>query len=138
MQCGGVVARTQGGGEQADLGQGEDERRAGGARGLGRALETADALRRIGQPHRLGGDEPSPRPSAGPVPVDEPAHRAWALFGFAHVYTGIAQRAYDLTVHNVHRRTSIALTRSMAHHPEVQHQIAEMWIKLEAIDGYLG
>jgi alkylation response protein AidB-like acyl-CoA dehydrogenase len=62
---------------------------------------------------------------------------AWALLGFAHVYAGIAQRAYDLTVQNVHRRTSIALTRSMAHHPEVQHEIAEMRIRLEAIDGYL-
>ena len=63
---------------------------------------------------------------------------AWALLGFAHVYTGIAQRAYDLAVQNAHRRTSIALTRSMAHHPEVQHEIAEMRIKLESIDGYLG
>jgi alkylation response protein AidB-like acyl-CoA dehydrogenase len=63
---------------------------------------------------------------------------AWALLGFAQVYAGIAQRAYDLTVQNAHRRTSIALTRSMAHHPEVQHEVAEMRIKLEAIDGYLG
>ena len=63
---------------------------------------------------------------------------AWALLGFAHVYTGIAQRAYDLAVQNAHRRTSIALTRSMAHHPEVQHEIAEMRIKLESIDGYVG
>jgi alkylation response protein AidB-like acyl-CoA dehydrogenase len=42
---------------------------------------------------------------------------AWALLGFAHVYAGIARRAYDLAVQNAHRRSSIALTRSMAHHP---------------------
>jgi alkylation response protein AidB-like acyl-CoA dehydrogenase len=63
---------------------------------------------------------------------------AWALLGFANVYTGIAQRAYDLTVERVHQRTSVALTRSMAYHPEMQHSVAEMRIALEAIDGYLG
>jgi alkylation response protein AidB-like acyl-CoA dehydrogenase len=63
---------------------------------------------------------------------------AWALLGFANVYTGIAQRAYDMTVQRVHQRTSVALTRSMAYHPEVQHSVAEMRIALEAIDGYLG
>jgi alkylation response protein AidB-like acyl-CoA dehydrogenase len=62
---------------------------------------------------------------------------AWALLGFANVYTGIAQRAYDLTVERAHQRTSVALTRSMAYHPEVQHSVAEMRIALEAIDGYL-
>ena len=40
---------------------------------------------------------------------------AWALLGFAQVYTGIADRAFDLAVQSAHRRTSIALTRSMAH-----------------------
>ena len=35
----------------------------------------------------------------------------------------------------MHERTSIALTRSMAYHPEVQHHVAEMRIHLEAIDG---
>ena len=38
----------------------------------------------------------------------------------------------------MHRRTSVALTRSMAYHPGVQHEVAEMRIALEAIDGYLG
>jgi alkylation response protein AidB-like acyl-CoA dehydrogenase len=56
---------------------------------------------------------------------------AWAMLGFANVYTGIAERAFDLTVARAHQRTSIALTRSMAHHPEVQHDIAEMRIALE-------
>src|SRR3954469_13148314 len=63
---------------------------------------------------------------------------AWSLLGFANVYAGMAQRAFDLTVERVHQRTSLALTRSMAYHPEVQHEIAEMRIALESIDGYLG
>ena len=32
------------------------------------------------------------------------------------------------------QRSSIALTRSMAHHPEVQHEVAEMRMALDAID----
>jgi alkylation response protein AidB-like acyl-CoA dehydrogenase len=62
---------------------------------------------------------------------------AWGLLGFATVYSAIAQRAYDETVRNAHKRSSIALTRSMAYHPGVQHEIAEMRIALEAIDAYL-
>lgn len=59
---------------------------------------------------------------------------AWALLGFSAVYSSIARRAYDLTVAKMHDRSSIALTRSMAYHPEVQHQVAEMRIALETID----
>ncbi|MCM3920084.1 acyl-CoA/acyl-ACP dehydrogenase [Frankia sp. AiPs1] len=62
---------------------------------------------------------------------------AWALLGFANVYAGIAQRAFDLTVAKVHQRTSIALTRSMAYHPEVQHEVAEMRMDLETVDALL-
>jgi len=62
---------------------------------------------------------------------------AWALLGFGAVYAGIARRAYDLTVDKMPDRTSIALTRSMAHHPEVQHYVAEMRMNLELIDAYL-
>jgi alkylation response protein AidB-like acyl-CoA dehydrogenase len=62
---------------------------------------------------------------------------AWALLGFAGVYSAIARRAFDETVTSVHQRRSIALTRSMAYHPEVQHHVAEMRIHLEAIDAYL-
>ena len=36
-----------------------------------------------------------------------------------------------------HRRTSIALTRSMAHHPEVQHHVAEMRMTLESAGALL-
>ena len=62
---------------------------------------------------------------------------AWALLGFGAVYAGIARRAYDLTVDKLPHRTSIALTRSMAHHPEAQHYVAEMRMNLELIDAFL-
>lgn len=62
---------------------------------------------------------------------------AWALLGFAAVYSAMAHRAFDETVKRVHERKSIALTRSMAYHPGVQHQVAEMRIHLEAIDAHL-
>src|SRR5690349_2662034 len=44
---------------------------------------------------------------------------AWALVGFSSTYLGAAKRAYDLTVERLPKRSSIALTRSLAHHPEV-------------------
>ncbi len=62
---------------------------------------------------------------------------AWALLGFAAVYSAIAHRAYDDIVAKMHERTSIALTRPLAYHPEVQHHVAEMRIHLEALDAHL-
>lgn len=62
---------------------------------------------------------------------------AWALLGFASVYLGASQRAFDLTVSRMPQRTSIALTRSMAHHPEVQHLVADMRIALDASEAML-
>jgi alkylation response protein AidB-like acyl-CoA dehydrogenase len=62
---------------------------------------------------------------------------AWALLGFASVYAGIARRAFDMTVQSAHKRQSIALTRSMAYHPEVQHHVAEMRMALESIDSQI-
>ena len=62
---------------------------------------------------------------------------AWALLGFAAVYLGAARRAFDLTVARMPQRTSVALTRSMAHHPEVQHNVAEMRIALDAAEAML-
>jgi alkylation response protein AidB-like acyl-CoA dehydrogenase len=62
---------------------------------------------------------------------------AWALIGFAGVYASIARRAYDDTIAAMHRRTSIALTRPMAYHPGVQHDVAEMRIHLEAMTAHL-
>jgi alkylation response protein AidB-like acyl-CoA dehydrogenase len=62
---------------------------------------------------------------------------AWALLGFASTYLGAAKRALDLTVERAPRRSSIALTRSMAHHPEVQHEVAEMRIAYDAAEALL-
>src|SRR5215510_2276252 len=62
---------------------------------------------------------------------------AWALLGFAASYLGAARRAFDLTIETMPRRTSIALTRSMAHHPEVQHNVADMRVALDAAGALL-
>ena len=62
---------------------------------------------------------------------------AWAFIGFASVYSGIAQRAFDITLESAKKRSSIALTRSMAYHPEVQHQVAEMRMALEAMAAHV-
>jgi len=71
---------------------------------------------------------------AGPFHV---ALFAWALLGFAGVYLGLARRAYDEVLAQLPRRTSMALSRSMAYHPEVQHIVAEMRIALEAATSHL-
>jgi alkylation response protein AidB-like acyl-CoA dehydrogenase len=62
---------------------------------------------------------------------------AYALLGFGNIYYGLARRVLELTVDLVKSRGSIAMTRSMAHHPEVQHDIAEMVMELEAIGAQL-
>jgi alkylation response protein AidB-like acyl-CoA dehydrogenase len=62
---------------------------------------------------------------------------AVALGGISSVYAGIAHRALELSVQTARRRTSIALTRSMAYHPEVQHNVAMMVRQLEAADAQL-
>jgi alkylation response protein AidB-like acyl-CoA dehydrogenase len=62
---------------------------------------------------------------------------AWGLLGFASVYLGAAGRAFDITIERMPQRTSIALTRSMAHHPEVQHHVAEMRMAYDAAEALL-
>jgi len=62
---------------------------------------------------------------------------AWALLGFGNIYYGLARRALDLTLETVKTRRSLALSRSMAHHPGVQHRVAEMGLELEAIEPHL-
>ena len=58
---------------------------------------------------------------------------AWAQCTFGNVYYAIGRRALDLAVEGVKKRTSLAVTRSMAYHPEIQHCVAEMLLELEAI-----
>jgi alkylation response protein AidB-like acyl-CoA dehydrogenase len=62
---------------------------------------------------------------------------AWGMLGFGAVYLGIADRAFDLTIRAVAGRTSIALSRSLAHHPGVQTGVAAMRMKLEAATAHL-
>ena len=61
----------------------------------------------------------------------------WALVGFGNIYYGMAQRALDMTLDQVKKKHAMALTRSMAYHPEVQHGVAEMGIELEGIGPHL-
>jgi alkylation response protein AidB-like acyl-CoA dehydrogenase len=58
---------------------------------------------------------------------------AWALTNFAQVYYGLASRMLELTIDHVKSKGSLALTRTMAHHPEVQRNVADMVMELEAI-----
>jgi len=62
---------------------------------------------------------------------------AWALVGFGNIYYGLARRAYDLTLQSVKSKRSIALTRSMAYHAELQHAVAEMTLALDTIGPHL-
>jgi alkylation response protein AidB-like acyl-CoA dehydrogenase len=56
----------------------------------------------------------------------------WAEPTFASIYLGLAERARDVAAAGVKKRTSLALTRSMAYHPEVQRCFSEMQLALEA------
>jgi alkylation response protein AidB-like acyl-CoA dehydrogenase len=58
---------------------------------------------------------------------------AVALTGLSSVYYAIALRARDLAVEATKKKTSLALTRSMAYHPEMQHAAAEMSLRIQAM-----
>ncbi|MGD8395700.1 MAG: acyl-CoA dehydrogenase family protein [Candidatus Eiseniibacteriota bacterium] len=62
---------------------------------------------------------------------------AWGVIGFGNVYYGMARRAFDMTVEKVKTKSSLALSRSMAYHPEIQHAVADMLLELEAIEPHL-
>jgi alkylation response protein AidB-like acyl-CoA dehydrogenase len=62
---------------------------------------------------------------------------AWALMGFGNIYYGLAKRALDLSIATAKGKGSMALSRSLAYHPEVQHAIADMVIELESIGPHL-
>ena len=62
---------------------------------------------------------------------------AWALMGFGNIYYGLAKRALDHSITAAKSKGSVALTRSMAYHPEIQHAIADMVIELESIGPHL-
>ena len=57
----------------------------------------------------------------------------WPLSLIAAVYLGIADRAMELAVANATRKQSMAIPRgAYAYNPFVQHQIAEMYLALDA------
>ena len=58
---------------------------------------------------------------------------AWALLGFANVYYGVAKRAIDLALPSIKGKTSVAVSRTMAYHPGIQHAVAEMMLAYEPI-----
>jgi alkylation response protein AidB-like acyl-CoA dehydrogenase len=62
---------------------------------------------------------------------------AWALIGFANVYYGLAQRALELAVQSARNRKALAVTRTMAYHPEVQHSIAQAALAVESMGPYV-
>ncbi|MGE3271533.1 MAG: acyl-CoA dehydrogenase family protein [Chloroflexota bacterium] len=62
----------------------------------------------------------------------------WAEPTFGSVYLGLAQRALDLTLESVKTKRSIAqMNRSMAYHPEVQHNVAEMVLALDGATAHV-
>jgi alkylation response protein AidB-like acyl-CoA dehydrogenase len=61
----------------------------------------------------------------------------WALLGFANVYYGMAQRAIDLALPGIKAKTALAVSRTMAYHPEVQHAVAEMMLEFDSIGPHI-
>ncbi len=59
---------------------------------------------------------------------------AWGEPTFGGIYLGIAKRAMDLSVTTARKRTSLALGRSFAYHPEVQHHVAQMTFQFDAAE----
>jgi alkylation response protein AidB-like acyl-CoA dehydrogenase len=59
---------------------------------------------------------------------------AWALLNFGSIYLGLAERARDLAVAGVQKKTSVALGgRSMKYHPMLQQSFAEMTLEIESM-----
>lgn len=57
----------------------------------------------------------------------------WPLSLIGAVYLGIADRALELAVDSSRRKSSIAIERgAYAYNPMVQHQVAEMYLELDA------
>jgi alkylation response protein AidB-like acyl-CoA dehydrogenase len=62
----------------------------------------------------------------------------WPLSLMAAVYLGIADRAFELAVAGARRKSSIAIERgAYAYNPMVQHQVAEMYLELDAASATL-
>jgi alkylation response protein AidB-like acyl-CoA dehydrogenase len=57
----------------------------------------------------------------------------WAEPTFGSIYVGLAERARDLAAAGVKKRTSLAVSRSMAYHPEIQRCFSDMQLALEGV-----
>jgi alkylation response protein AidB-like acyl-CoA dehydrogenase len=62
---------------------------------------------------------------------------AWALLNFGSIYCAVAERARDIAVASAHKRTSLAVSRPMAYHPEIQHLFSEMQMEIEAMSAHI-
>jgi alkylation response protein AidB-like acyl-CoA dehydrogenase len=62
---------------------------------------------------------------------------AWGDMGFANIYYSMAQRAIDLTLPAIRGKTSLAVSRSMAYHPEIQHAVADMMLDFDPIGPHI-
>jgi len=62
---------------------------------------------------------------------------AWALMGYGNIYYGVAQRAMDLALPGIKNKKSVAVSWSMAYHPEIQHMVAEMALAFDPIGPHL-
>jgi len=56
-----------------------------------------------------------------------------ALLNFGAIYHAIAERARDVAITSARKRTSLAVSRSLAYHPEMQHLFSEMQLELESM-----
>jgi alkylation response protein AidB-like acyl-CoA dehydrogenase len=62
----------------------------------------------------------------------------WPLSLMGAVYLGIADRALELAVSDARRKTSMAIERgAYAYNPFVQHQVADMYLELDAASATL-
>lgn len=74
---------------------------------------------------------------AGGVDMFVLAVFAWALVGFANIYYGMSKRAADLAAAAVKGKKSLAVSRTMAYHPEVQHAMAQLMLTLDPVGPHL-
>lgn len=61
----------------------------------------------------------------------------WALMGFANVYCGLAENAFDRILTNLRNKKSVSYPNGMKSHPYIQSEVAKMYMKLEAIRAHI-
>ena len=74
---------------------------------------------------------------AGAIDMFIGAVFAWALTGFGNIYYGMSQRAAELAAASVKGKKSIAVSRTMAYHPEIQHAMAQLVLTLDSVGPHL-